>query len=266
MTSYVIRGGAEGKARLSVVSAALAPSTAAVLDAAGLGEGMRCLDRGCGGGDVTLAIGRAVGPGGSVVGIDMDAVKIELARQDAADADLGQVEFRTGDATTFDANGDFDLVYARLLLTHLREPDAVLLRMVAAVKPGGAVVVEDLDHSAVFSYPDCAALHLFVALYNEVARRRGGDPEIGPKLAGMFRRAGLDDIRLGVAQPVFMDGPEKRIHQLTLENVRDAMHAEGVATPQEMEMLASALETFSSDTDTISSFPRIFQASGRRPG
>jgi tRNA A58 N-methylase Trm61 len=76
MTSYVIRGGVEGKARLSVVSAALAPSTAAALDAAGLGEGMRCLDLGCGGGDVTLAIGRAVGPGGSVVGIDMDPVKI----------------------------------------------------------------------------------------------------------------------------------------------------------------------------------------------
>jgi hypothetical protein len=48
--------------------------------------------------------------------------------------------------------------------------------------------------------------------------------------------------------------------------VRDAIHAEAVATPQEMETLATALETFSSDTDTISSFPRIFQASGRRPG
>ena len=39
---YVIRGGEEGKARLSVLSAALAPSTASLLGAAGVREGMRC--------------------------------------------------------------------------------------------------------------------------------------------------------------------------------------------------------------------------------
>jgi hypothetical protein len=44
MASYVIRGGEEGKARLSVLSAALAPSTASLLAAAGVGDGMRVLD------------------------------------------------------------------------------------------------------------------------------------------------------------------------------------------------------------------------------
>jgi SAM-dependent methyltransferase len=266
MNSYVIRGGEAGKARLSVVSAALAPSTAAVLDAAGLGEGMRCLDLGCGGGDVTLVIGRAVGPGGSVVGIDMDAVKIGLAHQDAVDAGLDHIEYRTGDAQSVDVDREYDLVYARLLLTHLPDPESALRRMVTAVKPGGTVVVEDLDHSAVFSYPGCEALDRYVGLYNEVARRRGGDPEIGPKLAGMLRGAGLLDVRIGVTQPVFMDGPEKRIHQITLENVSDALYAEGLATPEDVEALAAALEAFSSDVDTISSFPRIFQVTGRRAG
>ena len=67
-----------------MISQALASSTAALLDAAGVREGMRCLDLGCGGGDVTLALARLVGPSGVVVGIDMDAVKIELAQQDRA--------------------------------------------------------------------------------------------------------------------------------------------------------------------------------------
>src|SRR4249920_3213666 len=94
VVDYVIRGGEEGRARLSVIGDALAASTAALLESANLGAGMRCLDLGCGGGDVTLMMARAVGPGGHVVGIDMDGVKVRLAQQDARDQRLGHVEFR----------------------------------------------------------------------------------------------------------------------------------------------------------------------------
>jgi ubiquinone/menaquinone biosynthesis C-methylase UbiE len=109
-----------------VISDALGESTISWLEAAGLGPGMRCLDLGCGGGDVTLAIARLVGSTGSVLGIDMDAVKIELAGREAADEQLSNVEWRTGDAAVLDAAAEFDLVYARLLLTHLPDPVAVL--------------------------------------------------------------------------------------------------------------------------------------------
>jgi 2-polyprenyl-3-methyl-5-hydroxy-6-metoxy-1,4-benzoquinol methylase len=116
---------------------------------------------------------RAVGPGGHVVGIDMDAVKVRLAQQEARNHGLGHVEFRTGDAATLDANSAYDVVYARLLLTHLKDPEATLRRMIAAVEPGGVVVIEDLEHSAVFAYPECPALDRYVGLYNDLASRRG---------------------------------------------------------------------------------------------
>src|SRR5262249_54834345 len=94
VASYVIRGGAEGKARVSVVSAGLAPSTASLLGAAGVNDGMRVLDVGCGGGDVTLALAQLVGAHGAVVGIDVDDVKLELARADAVRAGIEHVEYR----------------------------------------------------------------------------------------------------------------------------------------------------------------------------
>ena len=50
MTSYVIRGGEQGKARLQVISAALRPSTLSLLQRAGIAPGMVCLDLGCSGG------------------------------------------------------------------------------------------------------------------------------------------------------------------------------------------------------------------------
>lgn len=76
MTSCVIRGGAQGKARLRVIAAALRPSTLGLLARAGLAPGMTCLDLGCGGGEVTLELARLVGPHGTAIGIDMDDAKL----------------------------------------------------------------------------------------------------------------------------------------------------------------------------------------------
>jgi len=50
MTSYVIRGGEQDKARLQLIADALRPSTFTLLQRAGIKAGMICLDVGCGGG------------------------------------------------------------------------------------------------------------------------------------------------------------------------------------------------------------------------
>ena len=42
------------------------------------------------------------------------------------------------------------------------------------------VVVEDLDHDAVFGYPACPAVARYLTLYAALVRARGGDPVIGP--------------------------------------------------------------------------------------
>jgi trans-aconitate methyltransferase len=77
---YVIRGGQAGFNRLKALARSLAPSTVSLLDRVNVQTGQDCLDLGCGGGDVTLELARRVGPSGSVVGIDFDEVKLDLAR------------------------------------------------------------------------------------------------------------------------------------------------------------------------------------------
>jgi SAM-dependent methyltransferase len=264
VSSYVIRGGEPGKARLRVVSEALESSTLSLLAVAGLQPGMRCLDVGCGGGEVTVAMAHVVGPRGRVVGVDMDAVKIGLARQEAIDSELTHLEFRAGDVSALPRDEMFDVVFARLVLTHVAEPLAVLQRMVAVVAPGGVVVVEDMDHSAVFTHPRCDAMERYVALYDQAARARGGDPEIGPKLPGMLRRAGIEPLEVRIAQPAFFDGVAKGIHRITLENVRDNIISSGLASAEELDALDTAMAAFDRDVETIVSFPRVFQTFGRR--
>jgi ubiquinone/menaquinone biosynthesis C-methylase UbiE len=54
---------------------------------------MECLDVGCGGGHVSLLMASIVGSAGKVVGTDTGKEIIELAKQDAETAKLGNVKF-----------------------------------------------------------------------------------------------------------------------------------------------------------------------------
>lgn len=259
MTSYVIRGGEEGKARLRIISRALWPATFNLLSRAGIKTGMACLDVGCGGGDVTLGMARLVGSSGIATGIDTDRTKMQLAQQEAEHGAIANVKFLALEIDHLDHEAEYDLVYARLLLTHLSDPVNALQRMVNATKPGGVVVVEDMDHSAIFCYPACPALKQHVSLYNQVVRLKGGDPEIGPKLPALFRQVGLHDLHLSHVQPAFIEGEAKRVHQITLENIALAVIAAGLATEAEINALYSELDNFVQNSQTIMAFPRIFQ-------
>src|SRR3954452_8590972 len=112
---YAIRGGVAGRERLRILARPLHASTSALFDRLGVGAGMRCLDVGCGGGDVALELARRVGPRGPVIGVDIDASKLDLARQEAAAQGIANVEFRTLDVRNAEVDTTFDLVYARFL-------------------------------------------------------------------------------------------------------------------------------------------------------
>lgn len=217
MSKYVIRGGEEDKARLRIISDALWPSTHNLLTSAGTKSGMACLDVGCGGGHVTLQMARLVGPSGSVTEIDMDGAKMQLAQQDAERQAIANATFRVLDADTLNYGEEYDLVYARLLLTHLSDPLDVLRRMANAAKPGGLIIVDDMDHAAIFSYPACPAIAQYIRLYDQIARMKGGNPEIDAKLPALFRRAGLTDPQFSHVQPAFIEGEAKHTHQITLK-------------------------------------------------
>lgn len=80
---YVIRGGVEGRDRLRLLSEVMGPGTHALLAEVGVAAGAACLDVGCGGGDVTLELARAIGPTGRVVAVDADETVVGIARAEA---------------------------------------------------------------------------------------------------------------------------------------------------------------------------------------
>ena len=266
---YIIRGGLEGRERLRVLARAMYPTTAALFDRVGIVPGMSCLDVGCGGGDVTCELARRVAPSGRAVGLDRDTTKLAIAREEA-DLYAGvAVEYREGDVLTAGLTPEYDVVYVRFLLTHLADPRAATARIAAALRPGGVLIVEDIDFKGSFCHPANAAHERYVELYTQAALARGVDPGIGPRLPGLLVAAGCKQVRVNVVQPAGMtpEGHErdvKLVSPLTLENIADSAIAEGLATREEVDAVLDELYRLAGDNTTVLSIPRIVQAWGYR--
>jgi ubiquinone/menaquinone biosynthesis C-methylase UbiE len=97
--------------RLDQQAAAIAPATALLLRAAGIGPGMRVLDLGTGPGHVASLVAELVGPEGSVLGVDQSETLLAIAESRRG----GNMAFERGDARTFRATEPFDAIVTRLL-------------------------------------------------------------------------------------------------------------------------------------------------------
>ncbi len=262
---YIIAGGNEGSERLKILARATWPTSETFLQAAGLCEGMRCLDVGCGNGAITLRLRAKVGSSGEVVGLDSDARMIQVARRFAQQTDA-KAQFRVLNIEQ-DSLGEesaYDFVYARFLLSHLASPEQAMQKLLKALRPGGILSVEDVDFRGHFSHPQSPAFDRYVQLYEGAGRKNGGDPWIGPRLLGMLMDGALNQVKLQVALPTFYEGEGKLMALLTMQNIRDTVIAAQLATEQEVDRIISELNEFTNDRRSIMSLPRLFHVSGAK--
>ena len=262
MSTYVIRGGRDGDARLKTLARVMRPGTGRLLDEVGVKSGWRCLDVGCGGGQVTLELSRRVGPSGEVVGLDSDGTILGLVHAYAEAAGAANVRCVQGDALTLWPDESFDLTYARFLLSHVPNPKAVLDGMALATRQGGVVVAEDVEFAGHLCYPRSAPFDRYVELYREVVRRRGGDAEIGPRLASLFHEVGVEDVRVQIVQPAALSGDVKEMAPITMKLIGDSVVAEGLASEDEVASLVADLTEQAYNPTALTTLPRVFQVWG----
>src|SRR3954447_2278831 len=144
---YVLDSGKSGHARVRIISEIHDDRTRALLLGAGLEAGDRYVEFGCGLGYVTRW---ATSIGADALGIDLSTDQIAEATELAE----GKTEFRVGSVYDHGLPPEsIDVSYSRWLLIHLNRPVDAMRSIYAALKPGGLMVCEEADLTAIYTEP-----------------------------------------------------------------------------------------------------------------
>ncbi|MEO8622227.1 MAG: methyltransferase, partial [bacterium] len=140
----------------------------------------------------------------------------------------------------------FDVVHARLVLSHVRERDRALAQMVAAVKPGGWIFIEDFDRTMAPN-PSLHSAETLSKTYVAMTRLmddRGVDRTYGRRVFGQLRALGVE--RLAAEGRTYMwpagsAGPQ--LMRANFEQLRQGMESAGYITAREFEEDLVALDS-----------------------
>jgi SAM-dependent methyltransferase len=220
--------------RLQLLEQHADSTTMGRLDATGIQPGWRCLEVGAGRGSITQRLANRVGPSGSVVALDLETSLLDWL-------DEPNVEVVCGDVLEIDfPEHSFDLVHTRLVLMHIPDRERAIERMVSWLRPGGWLVVEELDSMAVLTDPDPDRVELFRAFGEALPTM---DFECGRALLGELRAAGLTetaaDFRVDLVEGATSLA---QWEQLSVQAVAEHALSAGTATDDQIDAHLAALE------------------------
>jgi 2-polyprenyl-3-methyl-5-hydroxy-6-metoxy-1,4-benzoquinol methylase len=154
----------------------------------GVSQGWSVLEVGGGGGSIAQWLCRQVGADGHVTATDIDIRFLQ---------EIHEHNFKaiSHDITTEDLpEGKFHLVHTRWLLHHLPQPERVIDRMIAALRPGGWLLVEEVDFFPVQTSTSPLYVDFMLALTSTVVSASGRDCLWARALPALVAERGLADV------------------------------------------------------------------------
>jgi SAM-dependent methyltransferase len=255
--AYALKMGSDAIDRLRLLAAGKDPSTIDLLQRIGGWEGRAVLDMGCGIGTIAAELSKLVGPEGSVMGIDIDPSVIQEAQSQESSA-----EYIVADLDGLRATLNFDVIFARYVFSHQRDPFELMRAAHSRLNSHGLLIIEDIDFDGHVCYPASPAFEEYVHLFKAVVAAGGGDACIGPKLPAMFDEVGFTNVAVSEVTPLFRTGLGKQIAPITLRHVQQRLIDLGIGDQSNLIRLEEQLTAHCASPDVLVSLARTFQVWG----
>jgi SAM-dependent methyltransferase len=265
VTDYALRLSEDEIARYRMMAERAQAQESDEWDLAGIHPGARVADVGCGPGALLPLISALVGPEGRVAAIDGDPQAVAAAEELVRVAGLANVTVAQGRAedTGLEA-GAFDTVTMRHVLAHNGSAaQAIVDHLATLVRPGGHVVLVDIDGTAFRMRPAEPAFTEMMERYGAFQEARGGDMQVGLRLDVLLQEAGLELLTYRGLYDVFPLPPGLRGPAWA---ARDAMVQAGFATQDDLDRWDARYREREASGQQTTLFAARFVAVGRKLG
>jgi SAM-dependent methyltransferase len=250
--------GPETGERFAGLEAVFDPTTCGHLARLGLRTGARCLEVGAGSGAIARWMADQVGATGRVLAVDLDP---RWCRRDGRP----NLEVRALDLTEEPIPpGPWDVIHERLVLVHLPQRLEVLTRLVAALAPGGVLLLEDFDTGEVRTIDRAGPHQELIAemaqAFHRLLGTRGGVNDFAANALRTLRGHGLVDT--GASGYLAIDHGRTgwaRVLGANTRQVREGLIDQGVA-PEDVDRFQAVL----ADPDCIVGSSVLISTWGRR--
>lgn len=253
---YLFNSGSDlGEQQLNFLSALLDGNTRAVLSSLPLSDDPRSLEIGAGNGSVARMIAEQAG--GHVLAIDLDTAHLPQSP--------GVVSVRH-DIREGAPAGPFDLIHARLVLTHLPARREIFTQLIDELAPGGWLAIADVGIAGnLLTAPeqsDHGVWHRYMhAAHQQVGPAAGHDYDWADEVEGKMFDAGLVDVSAEHLVPLARGGgPWTQYHTNLSMQAEKPLLATGF-TSEDMDRYRAML----ADPEFRAQFFSVTYALGRKP-
>jgi SAM-dependent methyltransferase len=226
--------------------------------------GWKCLDVGAGPGFVAVDLRTRVGDRGEVTALEPSTFYLDWFRGQSKVRGWTNIKYIQGRAEEADLpEGYFDLVFSRWVISFVPDPETFLARLIASLKPGGIIALQDYYYEGLSLYPIGGPFDRMRDAVKTYYRSQGGDPYIAGKIPMIFRKHGVRVI--DYTPNCLAGGPESGITEWAdrfFSVHTQAMIDRGIINQKEGEAILADWRSHREDPDAVFFSPIVVDTAG----
>jgi len=228
-------------------------------------SGAQVLSAGCGPGNILRSMVTSH-PTVKGTGVDISPARVRQTKE--KHRGNPRLRFFCGDVQRMEFGcSEFDVVYSRMLMQYVADKEKAVCELVRVCKPGGVVLMQDLDGQLVWHYPEDGLMKQTVDRVLTSLAETGFDPFVGRKLFWLARNAGLENIQVKVECYHLIageiDAATFEQWELKLEIARPRM-AQALGSEYEAEEEIRRFLKYLRRPDTLT-YSNVFTVAGEKP-